>query len=456
MKLNEMKDLLRESGVVGAGGAGFPSYAKLAAGADTVILNCSECEPLLKLHRQLLARYSKELLMTLEEIVEALGADRAIVAVKEAYTETVDAINAVLADFPKVQLSLMKEFYPAGDEVITVYETTGRVVAPGELPISVGCIVYNVETVYNVYRAWKDSAPVTHKFVTVAGEVQNPCTVKAPLGISYGELITMVGGSTLRDFAIISGGPMTGRVATVKDVVTKTTNAILVLPKNAYVVQKKLTPLTISINRVMAACCQCQMCTDLCSRHLLGHPIEPHKLMRAVASGVATDGDAFLGAFSCSSCGLCEMYSCGQGLNPAGIIAATKNELRKNGVTPPKGGKVAPVEPTREYRKISVSRLTARLGLTQYELPAPLIDVNIEMNSAKINLSQGIGALATPVVTVGQTVAVGDTVADVEPEKLGTAIHASIGGIVTEVTDAYIIIQKTTKSKRKDGVTNVQ
>ena len=347
MELQALSEIMREAGVVGAGGAGFPSYAKLNMAADTIILNCSECEPLLKLHRQLLTRCANEIMEMLEEIVDTLAADRAIIAIKEAYADTVAALKKSIGKYKKVEIRTMPEFYPAGDEVITIYETTGRVVAPGALPITVGCIVYNVETVYNIYRAWKENAPVTHKYVTIAGEVQNPCTLRVPVGISFGELIAMVGGATVEEFAVIAGGPMTGRVSTVDNVVTKTTNAILVLPKNAYAVQKKLTPLTISVKRAMAACCQCQMCTDLCPRHHLGQPIEPHKIMRAVASGVASDKDAFIGAFSCSSCGLCEMYSCGQGLNPAGIVAATKNELRKNGLKPPQVEAVS-VEPTRE------------------------------------------------------------------------------------------------------------
>ena len=446
MELNRLSDIMRQAGVVGAGGAGFPSYAKLNTAADTIILNCSECEPLLKLHRQLLARYAKEIMMTLQEIADTLGADRVIIAMKSAYTEAAEAVKAHLGEFSKVRISFLHEFYPAGDEIVTVYETTGRVVAPGALPITVGCVVYNVETVYNVYRAWKENAPVTHKYITVAGEVQNPCTLKAPLGITYGELIAMVGGATVKDFAVIAGGPMTGRISSPADVVTKTSNAILVMPNNAYIVQKRLTPLTISVKRAMAACCQCRMCTDLCPRHMLGHPIEPHKLMRATASGVASDTAAFLGAFSCAACGLCEMYSCGQGLNPAGIIAATKNELRKNGVTPPKGRKATPVEPTRNYRKVSMSRLIARLGLTKYDLPAPIVDVNIETRRVKLLLAQGIGAPATAAVTVGQEVHIGDMVADFDPQKLGTAVHAPFDGKVTEVTDRYVTVEVCPKN----------
>jgi len=451
MEFDRLQEIMRRAGIVGAGGAGFPSYAKLNMAADTVILNCAECEPLLRLHRQLLAHNAKEIMMALQEIVDTLKADRAIIAVKRAYRETVDAINEHLAEFSKLEVCLLEEFYPAGDEVITVYEATGRVIAPGSLPISVGCVVYNVETVYNFYRAWKEDAPVTHKYVTVAGEVQNPCTLKAPLGITYGELIAMVGGATIRDYAVIAGGPMTGCVSSPADVVTKTSNAILVLPKNSRVVQKKLTPLKISVSRAMAACCQCHICTDLCSRNLLGHPIEPHKLMRAAASGVASDIQAFLGAFSCSSCGLCEMYSCGQELNPAGIIAATKNELRKNGIAPPKL-EAASVEPTREYRKVSLPRLIARLGLTKYDLPAPMLDVEIQTSRVKLMLAQGIGAPASATVRVGQEIAQGEQIAAFDPEKLGTSIHAPFDGIVTEVTDRFVTVELKHAKKTKGRV----
>ncbi len=451
MEFDRLQELMRRAGIVGAGGAGFPSYAKLNMAADTVVLNCAECEPLLRPHRQLLARYPREILMTLQEIVDTLGADRGIIAVKKAYVETVKAVRAHLSEFSKLEISLLEEFYPAGDEVITVYETTGRVIAPGALPISVGCVVYNVETVYNVYRAWKEDAPVTHKYVTVSGEVKNPCTLKLPLGVTFGEVIEMVGGATVRDFAIISGGPMTGRVTTETDRVTKTTNAILVFPKNARVVQKKLTPLSISVKRAMAACCQCHICTDLCSRNIMGQPIEPHKLMRAAASGVAADAEAFLGAFSCSSCGLCEMYSCGQELNPAGIIAATKGELRKNGINPPKLA-AASVNPTREYRKVSMSRLIARLGLTKYDLPAPLIDVEIEPRCVKLMLSQGIGAPAAATVSVGQEVAQGEMIATFDPAKLGTAIHTPFDGTVTEVTDRFVTVELKHHKKTKERV----
>ena len=124
MNINELKLNLKKSGVVGAGGAGFPSYAKLSDKADTILLNCAECEPLLKLHRQVMQVYAKEILTALDTVRETVGATRAIVAIKPSYKKAVDAVKALLGDFKHIEIGLLPEVYPAGDEVITIYETT--------------------------------------------------------------------------------------------------------------------------------------------------------------------------------------------------------------------------------------------------------------------------------------------------------------------------------------------
>ena len=441
MEFNKLSEIMRAAGVVGAGGAGFPSYAKLNMAADTIILNCAECEPLLKLHRQVLARYAKEIMMTLQEIADTLEAESVIIAVKPAYKEAVNAVKAHLNEYKKVRIGYLPEIYPAGDEVVTIYETTGRVVNPGALPITVGCVVYNVETIYNVYRAWKEGAPVTHKYITVAGEVKTPCTFKAPLGMTYGELIKMAGGTTCPDTVIIAGGPMTGMISSESDIVTKTSNAILVMPKNAYIVQKRVTPVTINTKRAMAACCQCRMCTDLCSRNLLGHPIEPHKVMRAITSGISSDSQTFLNAFSCSSCGLCELYACGQDLNPRTLIGEIKGQLRQNGVMPPRGLVAEPVSSTREYRRVPMSRLIGRLGLAKYDVEAPIIDIDVKTKKAKIKLAQSIGAPSTACVSVGDNVKYMDVVGAFTADKLGTAVHAPFDGKVVEVNQQFVVIE---------------
>lgn len=433
---------MRNSGVAGAGGAGFPSYAKLDKRADTIVLNCAECEPLLKLHRQVMEAYALEIMTALEWIREAVEAEQIIIAIKSSYKGAIAAINSHLGKFKRTKIGILPEIYPAGDEVVTIYETTGRVVAPGALPITVGVTVFNVETALNVYYAVKEQKGVSFKYITIAGEVKNPTTFKAPLGMTYGELIALCGGATVADPVLIAGGPMTGRVTSAADVVTKTSNAILVLPRNQYVVEKKLTPVKMNMQRAMAACCQCRMCTDLCSRNLLGHPIEPHRFMRALTNGQTDDTPAYMNTFFCSGCGLCEMYSCGQGLSPATLIGKVKGSLRASGVTPPKDATQKSVSETRKYSRVPMSRLTARLGLTKYNVPAPLKDQLLEAASVKIMLSQSIGAPSVACVKAGDKVAAGQMVGAPAEGKLSTAVHASIGGTVAEVTDKYVLIRR--------------
>lgn len=439
MTINELKLTLKNSGVVGAGGAGFPSYAKLSDKADTILLNCAECEPLLKLHRQVMQVYANEILTALDTVRETVGAQRAIVAIKPSYKKAVDAVKALLGNFKNIEIGLLPEVYPAGDEVVTIYETTGRVVPPGKIPIEVGVTVFNVETILNAYYAITKGAGVTHKYITVTGAVKNPITLRVPLGITVKEVIDLAGGPTIKEYALINGGPMTGSIAAESDVITKTSNAILVLPPDQYVIKKRTSNPSISLKRAMSACCQCRMCTDLCPRNLLGHPIEPHKFMRNISSGTTNDVKPYLGTFFCCSCGLCEMYSCFQELNPRTLIGIVKGSLRKGGIPLPEVTE-APVKKERNGRYILKSRLTAKLGLSEYNRSAPLDETEYKPKSVKILLSQHIGKPAEAIVKMGDTVKVGDTIATADENALGVAIHSSINGMVTEVTDEYIVV----------------
>ena len=163
---------------------------------------------------------------------------------------------------------------------------------------------------------------------------------------------------------------------------------------------------------------------------------------RALTNGKTDDTPAYMNTFFCSGCGLCEMYSCGQGLSPASLIGKVKGSLRASGVTPPKDAKQKPVSETRKYSRVPMSRLTARLGLTKYNVPAPLKDELVDASSVKIMLSQSIGAPAVACVKAGDTVSAGQMVGAPADGKLSTAVHASIRGTVAEVTDKYVLIRK--------------
>jgi Na+-translocating ferredoxin:NAD+ oxidoreductase RnfC subunit len=235
---------------------------------------------------------------------------------------------------------------------------------------------------------------------------------------------------------------MTGNVVSPTDVVTKTSNAILVLPTSHSLIQKKLTKVKIDMKRAMAACCQCRMCTDLCSRNLLGHPIEPHAFMRTATTGVTKDVGPFINTMYCSQCGICELYACGQNLSPRTLIGEYKAGLRKSGIKiDPADIKFDKVSESREHRIVPISRLTARLGLTKYNVPAPLVDETIKVKKVKIMLSQNIGVPATAIVSKGDTVTAGQVIAEAAEGKLSMPVHASINGKVTQVNDKFIVIE---------------
>ena len=439
MNLEQLKELLRENGVVGAGGAGFPTYAKLDKKADTLILNCAECEPLLRLHRQVLKRYTYEILSTLNQISKILGVKSVCIGIKASYKEAVEALNAEIGSFDNMRLCTLPEIYPAGDEVVLTYETTGRVVPAGQIPLSVGVTVLNVETVYNVYCAL-EGKPVTHKYVTIIGEVKNPVTLYAPIGTPIEKLIDAAGGVTITDPAYLMGGPMMGRLGSPAETVTKTTNAVLVLPKNMPLVQRKLSKTSIDIRRAMSACCQCNYCTSLCPRHLLGHPIDPSSFMLAASHGVTSDTDPYVNAAFCSGCGLCEAYSCNQSLSPRALLAATKSALREKGVKPPQNPEMSEVDATRPLRQIPVSRLRARLGLNPYNKSAPISEQEIKAKRLTISLSQHIGAPAVAIVKKGDKVTANQMIAKPQENALSVGIHSPINGTVAQVTDKNIII----------------
>ncbi|MBQ7505815.1 MAG: 4Fe-4S dicluster domain-containing protein [Lachnospiraceae bacterium] len=441
MDLNELKKTAREYGIVGAGGAGFPSYAKMTDQADTVLLNCVECEPLLKLHRQLLAAHPAEIIGMLETVRESFGAKEAVIGIKSEYKETIEAIRPVVQDYPSIRIEEVTPAYPMGDEVVLIYEATGRIVRPGGLPLEQGAVVYNVETMYNLYRAVHENHPVTDKLVSIVGEIDHPATLRIPLGMAAEEAVALAGKPTVKDPVYLFGGPMMGRTGSPKTPVTKTTNAIILLSGEHPLIRKSEKNLEVERRRASSSCCQCRTCTDLCSRHLLGHPIEPHRIMRAIANSDLSDLSVFVNAAYCSGCGICEKYACPQGLSPKSIIQEFKAGLRKGGIKLEPYTKESKAAADREYKKVPVHRLAERLGLKPYDREAPLSDHTAPAAEVRIPLSQHIGAPAKPVVGKGEKVSTAQVIGEAA-EGLSVAIHSSIDGTVKAVSEKEIIIQR--------------
>ena len=435
LSLAALRDTLRSHGVVGAGGAGYPAWAKLSPCAD-LILNGAESEPLCSAHSQLLARHPREVLLALNVLAKAMNA-RPHVAVGIQHPVALEAVRACLASFPETRVPVLPDVYPAGDEVMVVYACLNKVTPPGRKPCDVGAAVFNVETVYNAYRALQFGAPVLEKYVTLAGAFARPATLRVPLGTPFSALAEAAGGMP-EGAALLRGGPLSGKLAAPSDVVTKTTNAVLALPETHPIVRRQRTRVPAQYLRARAACCQCGMCTALCPRRLIGYPIKPHAFVRAAGHGVTDRPDAYVQALYCSRCGLCEAFACGQGLSPRALLSSAALSLLRAGVAAPEVESPEPL-PERAMRGVSLERLTGRLDLKRYAKPAPYQPGGVRVSTLFLPLSMHAGPPSVPVVAVGQAVSRGDLVA--EAEGVGVPIHAPLDGRIAQVTDAGILLE---------------
>lgn len=429
-------DDVQNAGVVGAGGAGFPTHVKINCRAEYVIANGAECEPLLRVDQQVMQRYAKEIAGGLQAVLAHTGAKYGVIATKAHYADAVEALKKETQN-TGIKLHLMKSYYPAGDEQQIIYEVTGRVVPTGGLPLDVGAVVINVSTLVNIYMAMQ-GLPVTTKYVTVTGALQNPVTVAAPIGTPVRALIQAAGGETA-DCGYIIGGPCMGAVAAdiQNTVVTKTTGGVLCIPKEHPLFLKKQRREETDIRLARAVCCQCSICSQMCPRNALGLGVQPHKAMRAAAYGNGALLGDHNGVFSCCDCGICTYYACNFGLKPSAIMQGMKRELAAS--QKPRKEVYGNADSGFETKKLPTSRLIARLGLTEYNVPAPMGD-EIHTDFVQIPLKMHIGAPCVPVVGPGDRVEKGTLIADVQ--GMGAKIHASIAGTVREVNRNYIEIRE--------------
>jgi Na+-translocating ferredoxin:NAD+ oxidoreductase RnfC subunit len=424
---------IEQLGIVGAGGGGFPAAVKLQARVSTVIANAAECEPLLHKDKELLLHHSEPFLRGLSTAMETVGAREGVIGIKEKYHEIIDSMSRKAP--PGVRVVPLPDVYPAGDEFILVHMVTGRVIPPGGLPKDVDTVVSNVETLMNIGL----DRPVTHKYLTVAGAVVNPVTVRVPVGISIGEVLEAAGGATVPDFGILLGGVMMARPPAGLDVpVTKTTGGIVVLPAAHPLIRRHNAPWA-HVQRIgRSACDQCRFCTEFCPRFLLGHPIEPHRAMQSLGFSSAADL-MIAGTLYCCECNLCTLFSCPEDLDPKNVCVQSKPTARERGLTFKGSPESVQPHPMAEFRRVPMRRLVAKLGLSEFSNTGPLIDYEVAPRRVNIPLKQHAGAAAVPVVKSGDCVGVGDLLAAPEAGKLGARIHASIDGVVTVLKDTIAI-----------------
>lgn len=440
----DLLEAVKAAGIVGTGGAGFPTHVKLKAKAEWFIINAAECEPLIETDKYLCRTFSEEIVVAASAIAAHLGASHTVIALKRKYTAEIAALKSAIqkAD-AAISLCEMDTFYPAGDEQTMVQLVTGKSVPERGLPLDVGAVVDNIGTVLQIYYALTEGRAVTEKYLSVVGEVAEPIMLRVPIGTPVTACVAAAK-PQITDYALILGGPMMGKVVDdpaviAKTVVTKTTGNLLVLPRDHYLIRRAARPIERLRVQARSACIQCRMCTDLCPRYLLGHEMQPHLIMRNLYREPSLDDDAeYLRAFgdaaNCCSCGVCEMFACPMGLSPRKLNEFVKGRLRERGIQVPR--KLDPEAlASIGQRRLPTDRLIARLDLTAYNGRHAHTCITLSPERVFVPFAQHIGKPATPVKQQGDAVQAGELIA-AAAEGLSANIHASISGVIEQIDAA--------------------
>ncbi len=296
---DELMTAIREAGIVGMGGAAFPTHVKLSSGlgkVDTIIVNVSECEPYIVADDRLCQEYPAEMISGLKIIMRILELDKAHIAMEDNKPEAAKAIKAVLGLKDGIVMDILPAKYPQGAEKQLIYAVTGREIPSGGLPAAVGCAVFNAATCKAIHDAVYRGMPLIRRIVTVSGDiVMDPKNLLVPIGTSFNDLLEAVGVSE-NPYKVLSGGPMMGAAQYDLAVsVIKGSNAVTILgDQNKYVVEN-------------SRCIRCGRCIDACPMHLM-----PVLMYKAMFTG---DADELMAVdlMDCIECGCCA-YAC-----PAGV-----------------------------------------------------------------------------------------------------------------------------------------
>jgi electron transport complex protein RnfC len=292
LSAEQIRDLMREIGLVGMGGAGFPTHVKYqpveGKRVDTVILNGAECEPYLTCDHRLMVEESGKVILGLQAMMKAAGVDQAYIGIEVNKPDAIEVMTRAASVDPRIQAVPLEVKYPQGEEKMLINATTKRVVPAGGLPIDVGVAVDNIATAVALAEGIQEGIPLISRVVTVAGAVNNPRNVRVKLGAPISELIDYCNGFTGTPGRIILGGPMTGPAQYRLDLpVIKTTSGILVQERGEIQLLEDST------------CVRCARCVDVCPYDMLpcfvAEAIEVNDLALAEKYGI----------MDCRECGSC-------------------------------------------------------------------------------------------------------------------------------------------------------
>ena len=254
----EKIELIKEAGIVGMGGAGFPTFIKLSPKEpekiEYVIVNCAECEPYLTSDYRKMLEEPEKLISGLKVSLSLFENARGILAVEDNKPDCIELLKKLTKDEPKITVKALTTKYPQGSERHLIYAVTGRAINSSQLPADAGCVVNNVDTVISIHNAVKEGKPLMYRIVTVTGDaIAKPCNFRVRIGTNYNELVEEAGGFKEKPVKIISGGPMMGfGIFDLNVPATKTSSALLCLTKDEV---SAMEP---------SACINCGKCVEVC------------------------------------------------------------------------------------------------------------------------------------------------------------------------------------------------
>lgn len=306
----EIKERIRDCGIVGLGGAGFPTAVKVApkTPVDTLILNGAECEPYLTSDHRLMLEKTDEIVRGARYIAKALGVSNIVIGIE---ANKPDAIS-LFEPYEDIKVVILRKQYPMGGEKQLIYVTTGRKVGLGKLPADSGVVVQNVGTAFAVCEAVEQGKPLYEKVVTVSGKaVKQPKNLVVKVGTPIKNIVDYCGGESVTPKKVVQGGPMTGVAMANYDGYThKTTSAILLLTADEAAAEEP-TP-----------CVNCGKCADVCPMHLM-----PMNTAFYSAAGDFEAAEKYGNTLACIECGACE-YVCPAKRHLIQAIRKTKAALR--------------------------------------------------------------------------------------------------------------------------------
>ena len=297
MTREEIISKIGDAGIVGMGGAGFPTRVKLspkdADKIEYIIANCAECEPYITADYRRMLEYTEDLVSGMRVILSLFPNARGIFAVEDNKKDCIQKLQDAVSEEPKMDVKALMTKYPQGAERQLIYAVTGRAINASMLPADAGCIVDNVETLIGIHNAVINGKPLMERVVTVSGDaVTEPGNFLVPLGISHKELIETAGGFTEEPEKLISGGPMMGfAMVTLDAPVTKTSSSLLAFKEDIV----KKSPET--------ACINCARCVDVCPSRIIPSRLADFAKRQDEASFVAWNG------LECVECGSCSCLS---------------------------------------------------------------------------------------------------------------------------------------------------